>query len=72
MKPIKISGRNVLFTEPMGKTYDLNVGLIIGKQYNYIIDTGLGSGSIAPIVEYLDSDRKPIIVVNTHAHWDHI
>ena len=72
MKPIKIAERNVLFTEPMGKEYLLNIGLIIGKQFNYVIDTGLGSGSVAPILEYIGNDKKPIIVVNTHCHWDHI
>ena len=72
MKPIKISNRNIMFTQPMEKTYDLNLGLILGAKYNYIIDTGLGSGSVAPILEYIGSDTKPIIVVNTHYHWDHV
>jgi glyoxylase-like metal-dependent hydrolase (beta-lactamase superfamily II) len=61
-----------MFTEPMTSTYDLNIGLIIGNVYNYVIDTGLGSGSIKPILEYLSSDSKPVVVVNTHCHWDHI
>jgi glyoxylase-like metal-dependent hydrolase (beta-lactamase superfamily II) len=61
-----------MFTQPMGQTYNLNIGLILGNQYNYVIDTGLGSGSIRPIIEYLGDDKKPVIVVNTHCHWDHI
>jgi glyoxylase-like metal-dependent hydrolase (beta-lactamase superfamily II) len=72
MKPIKISERNIMFTEPMGKDYNLNIGLIIGKHHNFVIDTGLGSGSIAPILKQLENSRKPIIVINTHAHWDHV
>ena len=72
MKPIKITERNVMFTEPMEKDYNLNIGLIIGKQFNYIIDTGLGSGSVAPILEHIGNDYKPIIAVNTHNHWDHV
>jgi len=72
MKPVMITDRNIMFTEPMGKTYNLNMGLIMGKQYNYVIDTGLGSGSTATILEYLGGDKKQILVVNTHCHWDHI
>ena len=72
MKPIKITGRNIMFTQPMGKTYDLNMGLILGIKHNFVIDTGLGSGSVAPVLEYIGNDTKPIIVVNTHCHWDHI
>ena len=72
MKPVKISNRNIMFTEPMGGEYDLNLGLILGARHNFIIDTGLGSNSVAPILEYIGGDPKPIIVVNTHCHWDHI
>jgi glyoxylase-like metal-dependent hydrolase (beta-lactamase superfamily II) len=72
MKPIKITERNIMFSEPMGRYYDLNMGLIRGKRYNYLIDTGLGSGSVAPVLEYLGGDAKPVAVINTHCHWDHI
>ena len=75
MKPVKISARNIMFTEPMvyqGQTYALNIGLILGRQHNYVIDTGFGSGSVEPILAYLGGDPKPIIVVNTHFHWDHV
>jgi len=72
MKPIKITNRNIMFTEPMGEDYDLNMGLILGTKHNFVIDTGLGSGSVAPVLEYIDNDTKPIIVINTHCHWDHI
>jgi len=72
MKPIEITNRNIMFTEPMTKQYNLNIGLILGEKHNYVIDTGLGSGSVAPVLQYMGNDGKPIIVVNTHSHWDHI
>lgn len=75
MKPIKITARNIMFTQPMtydGQTYALNIGLILGDRYNYIIDTGFGSGSVEPVLAYLHGNEKPIIVVNTHFHWDHV
>jgi len=45
--------------------------LILGDKNNYIIDTGLGSLSAAHIKKYINNN-KPIIVINTHYHWDHI
>lgn len=70
MKPVQITNRNIMFTQKMG-SYSLNTGLIIGNKHNFIIDTGLGSGSVAPVLDYL-KNNKPIIVINTHCHWDHI
>jgi len=61
-----------MFTEPMGNMYSLNMGLILGEQFNYLIDTGLGSGSIEAVTDYLKDDNKPTIVINTHHHWDHV
>ena len=61
-----------MFSEPMGSLYSLNMGLITGQRYNYLIDTGLGSGSVIPVIRYLSGDNKPVVVINTHHHWDHI
>lgn len=72
MEAIKLTSKNIMFTEPMGSFYSLNIGLIIGKQYNYLIDTGIGSGSVQCIQEYLKDDSKPVVVINTHHHWDHV
>ena len=73
MKPVKISNRNVMFTEPMPDYgCDLNIGLILGVKHNFVIDTGVGSGSVLPVLDYLKGDEKPIIVVNTHRDWDHM
>jgi len=72
MKIQKIKNRGVLFTVTTSSGWDLNVHLIMGEKYNYIIDTGLGSLSIDPIKEYIKDSNKPIIVINTHYHWDHI
>ncbi len=67
----KIKNRGVLFTHS-NPGWDLNVYLIMGKKYNYIIDTGLGSLSIDPVKEYIKGDNKKTIVINTHYHWDHV
>ena len=72
MRVVKITDRNIMFTQPMGRHYDLNLGLILGEKNNYVIDTGLGSGSVGPILKHIGDDARPIIVINTHCHWDHI
>lgn len=71
MKIKKIKNRGVLFTYDSPSACDLNLYLIKGEKYNYIIDTGLGSLSVAPIMDYIKNDTKQIIVINTHYHWDH-
>lgn len=72
MKIQRIKNRSVLFTYNIPSGWDLNLHLIMGEKYNYIIDTGLGSLSIAPIMEYIKNDNKQVIVINTHYHWDHV
>lgn len=75
MKITEVTPRNIMFTEKMawnGQDINLNLGLILGSKRNYIIDTGLGSGSVAPILTFLSGDTKPIVVVNTHSCFDHV
>jgi len=72
MRIEKIKNRSVLFTYSTSAGWDLNLHLIMGEKYNYIIDTGLGELSVEPIKEYIKGDSKPIVVINTHYHWDHV
>ncbi len=44
--------------------------LVIGTNLAVLIDTGLGVSNIKSIVETITS--LPILVLITHAHWDHI
>lgn len=71
MKIEKLSGRHIIFKYNITE-WDLNIHLIAGQKYNYLIDTGLGSESVEPVMEYLKSNGNPIIVINTHHDWDHI
>lgn len=71
MKIDKIKNRHVIFKFNIAD-WDLNIHLIMGNKNNYIIDSGLGSLSIKPVIDYIREDMKPIILINTHYHWDHI
>ncbi|HEU0165207.1 MAG TPA: MBL fold metallo-hydrolase [Thermomicrobiales bacterium] len=44
--------------------------LIVGADRAILLDTGMGVGNIREVAEGLTV--KPISVVNSHAHWDHI
>jgi glyoxylase-like metal-dependent hydrolase (beta-lactamase superfamily II) len=44
--------------------------LVVGSERAALLDTGMGVGDIRAVAESL-TDR-PIFVLNTHSHWDHI
>lgn len=71
MKIEKIKSRSIIFTFDSSPDWNLNIHLIMGNKNNYVIDTGLGSRSMEPVLKYLQPG-KPVIVVNTHYHWDHV
>lgn len=52
----------------------LNIHVIVGKRYSFIIDTGMGSEHAKDVRDYLmKQDRvRDMVVINTHEHWDHI
>lgn len=44
--------------------------LMVGQREAALIDTGMGIGDIRAVVATLTS--RPVRVINSHAHWDHI
>ena len=44
--------------------------LIVGSEKNILFDTGMGMGKISDVVQKLST--LPVIVVNSHTHYDHI
>ena len=48
----------------------VNAYVMVGEERALLVDTGLGIGDIRRTVESLT--RLPLVVVNTHAHYDHI
>lgn len=71
MKVQKIKNRSTMFTYPTIDGWDLNLHLIVGEHNNYVIDTGLGTQSMVPVMDHINKEL-PIVVINTHFHWDHI
>ena len=47
-----------------------NIYYLIGKERNLLIDTGTGIKPLKALLEEID--KKPIDVLITHGHWDHL
>lgn len=48
----------------------VNMWLIEGDERSVLLDTGLGIANVRPVVEQLTT--RPVSVVNTHYHFDHV
>lgn len=72
MKITPIGTRGVMFAalDP----FPVNVYLINGKNRWFLCDTAFGSGSMEAVKEYMAGHGadKPLVVVNSHFHWDHV
>ena len=50
----------------------LNTGLIVGSERAMVIDTGCGPRQAREILDAVrEKTHLPLVVVNTHAHYDH-
>ena len=56
-----------VFTKPEPQVFCY---LIEGRDYSLLIDSMMGFGNLSEFCKTLT--KKPVKVVNTHAHWDHI
>ena len=54
----------------LGEPPHVNSWLVVGNTRAALIDTGLGVRLIRPVVEAITN--LPILVLNTHSHFDHI
>jgi glyoxylase-like metal-dependent hydrolase (beta-lactamase superfamily II) len=65
----EIATNLLVFHEP--RHYEATViNLLINKQKGILIDTGCGIGNLRKTVEEITD--KPIVVINTHTHLDHL
>jgi glyoxylase-like metal-dependent hydrolase (beta-lactamase superfamily II) len=46
--------------------------LILGRDRAVLLDTGMGVANLQAAVERLNSENLPVVVVNTHGHYDHV
>lgn len=60
-----------IFSESMDGAGDPWIYVVDGPEKIMVVDTGFGVGNLRGLVEKLAGTEKPIIVCNTHHHFDH-
>jgi glyoxylase-like metal-dependent hydrolase (beta-lactamase superfamily II) len=63
-----------LITEPrVHPIFSANIHLVLGRDTDLLIDSGMGVAALRPVVDALRPDpAKPLICLSTHTHVDHI
>jgi len=69
----RIGTRGYLFIFDFGDTGTdtTNVYVIEGNRHRFIVDTFLGPQAMSAVKSHLCKSNRPVIVVNTHSHFDH-
>ena len=73
-KVIKIGTRGMLFIFRELEGMEANVYVINGPKHVFVIDTFLGPKSMDAVKKLMGRAlrKKPVVIVNSHYHWDHI
>ena len=72
MEILNLSSNSKAFVFDELKPIPTAVYLIEGEKHQFLIDTFCGSGYLDDISKEISRCGKPLIVINTHHHWDHI
>jgi glyoxylase-like metal-dependent hydrolase (beta-lactamase superfamily II) len=70
----RLDARSFLITEPhVHPIFSANMYLVLGRDTDLLIDSGMGIAPLRPVVDSLRPERdKPIWCLSTHTHVDHI
>lgn len=70
----QLSPRLWKLTEPhVHPIFNANIFLMLGRDKDMVIDSGMGIAPLRPVIDSLRPDpAKPLILFTTHAHVDHI
>jgi glyoxylase-like metal-dependent hydrolase (beta-lactamase superfamily II) len=74
MKTREINNHTTAFIFDEITGFETAVFLINKPNRYYLIDTFCGADSMRAVLSYIEGlpDRKRLVVINTHFHWDHI
>lgn len=62
-----------LASRPLGRGEpDVRAALLLGQHRSAVVDTMLCPEDMAPLLTLLARHGRPVVVVNTHADWDHV
>ena len=69
----RLDARVTRITEPrVHPIFSANIHLVEGSEADLLIDAGMGVAPLRPVVDALRDPAKPLILLATHAHVDHI
>ncbi len=70
----RLDARTWRLTEPhVHPIYAANIYLVLGKNADLLVDSGMGVAPLRPVVDALRPDpAKPLILFTTHCHVDHM
>jgi Zn-dependent hydrolases, including glyoxylases len=70
----RVGSRGVLFTWYELGGLETNMYVVDGVNHIFVADTFLGPGAMDIVKQYIHDNfkPKPIVVFNSHFHWDHI
>ncbi|MFW5655074.1 MAG: MBL fold metallo-hydrolase [Roseicyclus sp.] len=70
----RLSERMWKLSEPhVHPVFNANIFLVLGRDRDLVIDSGMGIAPLRPVIDGLRPDAdKPLILFTTHAHVDHI
>lgn len=72
MKIETISPRSIAYIFDELNPIQTCVYHIEGPVHQFLIDTYCGTDYLEEVLKKINSIDKPLIVINTHSHWDHI
>jgi len=72
MEVLHLSSNSRAFVFDDLKPLPTAVYLIEGVKHQFLIDTYCGAGYLDEIQKEITRCSKPLVVINTHHHWDHI
>ncbi|HEY8292280.1 MAG TPA: MBL fold metallo-hydrolase [Thermomicrobiales bacterium] len=60
-----------LAERPLDAEMSVCAAIILGERVSAVVDTLIRPEDMAPVRELLDRRGHPVLIVNTHADWDH-
>jgi glyoxylase-like metal-dependent hydrolase (beta-lactamase superfamily II) len=69
-----VDDRIFCLTEPhVHPIFSANIFLVLGRDADLVIDSGMGIAPLRPVIDALRPDpARPLILFTTHTHVDHI
>jgi glyoxylase-like metal-dependent hydrolase (beta-lactamase superfamily II) len=69
---VQLEDRIFVAERPLSAVMTVKAALILDERYAVVVDTLQAPADMGPFRALIAGHGRPVIVVNTHAHWDHV